>query len=195
MMRKLVPLLALSIAAPLLSGCFGLAAAGIGTAALMADDRRTTGVYVEDENIEWKALEKVVSAFKSAHVNTTSFNRKVLLTGEAPTEEMKKAIEDAVKAIPSVRTVDNELAVAGNSSVTSRGNDSLITSEVKARMLGNKAFSPNHVKVVTEAGTVYLMGIVTQAEGDAAVEVARSTSGVSRVVKVFEYVPESAIRR
>jgi len=112
----------------------------------------------------------------------------VLLTGQAPTEEMKKAIEAAVKAIPEVATVVNELAVGGNSSMSSRGSDSIITSNVKTRMVGNGKFSTNHVKVVTEDGVVYLMGMLTQAEGDAAVEIARSTSGVQRVVKAFEYV-------
>jgi len=121
-------------------------------------------------------------------VNATSFNRKVLLTGEVSTEDTKAAVEKAIRAIPNVRDVANELAIAGNSSITSRGNDSIITSNVKARMVGNGKFSPNHVKVVTEAGAVFLMGLVTPAEGDAAVEVARSTAGVSRVVKVFEYV-------
>ncbi len=187
-MKRLFPFLALAIAAPLLSGCIGLAATGVGAAALMADDRRTAGMYLEDENIEWKALAKIVGSFKGSHVNATSFNRKVLLTGEVSNEDTKKAAEEAVKAIPSVREVANELAVAGNSSITSRGNDSIITSNVKARMVGNGKFSPNHVKVVTEAGAVFLMGLVTQDEGEAAVAIARSTSGVSRVVKVFEYV-------
>jgi osmotically-inducible protein OsmY len=106
--------------------------------------------------------------------------------------EMKKAIEEAVRSLETVREVTTEIVGSGNASVTSRGNDSLITSNVKTRMLGNGLFSPNHVKVVTEAGSVFLMGLVTPAEGDAAVEVARSTSGVSRVVKVFEYLPASA---
>ena len=188
MNRKLLAAAALAAVLPALQGCITAAAVGAGTVALMVDDRRTTGVYVEDENIEWKVLARVNSDFKAAHVNGTSYNRKVLLTGEAPTEEMKKAIEDAVKAMPEVKSVVNELVVAGNSSIASRGNDSLITSNVKARMVGNGKFSTNHVKVVTEAGAVFLMGIVTQAEGEAAVEIARSTSGVSRVVKVFEYV-------
>ncbi len=187
-MKRLALLLALAIAAPLLSGCIGLAATGVGAAALMADDRRTAGMYLEDENIEWKALAKFVGSFKGSHVNATSFNRKVLLTGEVSTEDTKKAAEEAMKTIPSVREVANELAVAGNSSITSRGNDSIITSNVKARMVGNGKFSPNHIKVVTEAGAVFLMGLVTQDEGEAAVAIARSTSGVSRVVKVFEYV-------
>jgi osmotically-inducible protein OsmY len=188
MNRRLLAAAALLAALPALQGCITAAAVGAGTVALMTEDRRTTGVYVEDENIEWKVLARVNSDFKAAHVNGTSYNRKVLLTGEAPTEEMKKAIEDAVKAMPEVKSVVNELVVAGNSSMTSRGNDSLITSNVKTRMVGNGKFSTNHVKVVTEAGAVFLMGIVTQAEGEAAVEIARSSSGVSRVVKVFEYV-------
>ncbi len=108
-MRRLAPLLALAIAAPLLSGCIGLAATGIGAAALMADDRRTAGMYLEDENIEWKAIAKFAGSFKGSHVNATSFNRKVLLTGEVSTEDTKKAVEEAIKSIPSVREVTNEI--------------------------------------------------------------------------------------
>jgi len=185
--RRLLTALALAAALPALQGCVTAAAVGAGTVALMVEDRRSTGTYVEDENIEWKVLARVNTDFKSAHVNGTSFNRRVLLTGQAPTEEAKKAIEAAVRSIPEVAAVVNELAVGGNSSMTSRGSDSLITSNVKTRMVGNGKFSPNHVKVVTEDGVVYLMGIVTQAEGDAAVEIARSTAGVQRVVKAFEY--------
>lgn len=188
MNRRLLTALALATALPALQGCVTAAAVGAGTVALMVEDRRTAGTYVEDESIEWKVVARVNSDFKSAHVNGTSFNRRVLLTGQAPTEEMKKAIEAAVKAIPEVATVVNELAVGGNSSMSSRGSDSIITSNVKTRMVGNGKFSTNHVKVVTEDGVVYLMGMLTQAEGDAAVEIARSTSGVQRVVKAFEYV-------
>jgi osmotically-inducible protein OsmY len=120
-------------------------------------------------------------------VNTTSYNRKVLLTGEAPTDADKKKIEEAVAGVASVREVTNEIQVAGNSSLAARGSDGLVTSNVKVRMVNNGKFSPNHVKVLTEGGVVYLMGLVTQYEGDAAAEIARTTSGVSRVVKVFEY--------
>jgi osmotically-inducible protein OsmY len=187
-MKRYLPVLAILLALPALQGCVGLAVTGAAAGVMMIDDRRTTGVYVEDENIEWKALAVTTDRFKGSHINTTAYNRKVLLTGEVPTEDVKKAVEDAVKAIPSVREVANELQVSGNSSLTSRGNDSIITSNVKARMVGNGKFSTNHVKVVTEAGTVHLMGLVTQVEGEAAVEIARSTSGVTRVVKVFEYI-------
>jgi osmotically-inducible protein OsmY len=187
MMKRLLPFLILA-AIPLLPGCAGVALTGAGAAVLMMDDRRTTGIYVEDENIEWKVV-GIANKHKDAHVNATSFNRRVLLTGEAGSEEVKKQIAEAVRAITNVREVQNEINVAGASSITSRGNDSLITSTVKTRMVGNSAFRPNHIKVVTEASVVYLMGLVTESEGEAAVEVARSTSGVSRVVKVFEYLP------
>jgi osmotically-inducible protein OsmY len=189
MNRSLITAVALAVAAGTLQGCFPLAVTGVGAAALMATDRRSSGMYLEDENIEWRVFARLRNEFPAAHVNATSFNRRVLLTGEAPTEETKKKVEEAVRAILNVRDVVNELRIAGASSLASRGNDALVTSNVKARMVNaGGLFSPTHVKVLTEAGTVYLMGLVTQAEGDAAVEVARAASGVSRVVKVFEYV-------
>ena len=188
MTRSLLRLAALALIVPLLQGCFPLAATGVVAGGLMAVDRRTTGIYIEDENIEWKVLARVKDDFPGAHITATSFNRRVLLTGEAPTEQTRDQIGNAVRAIANVREVVNEMQVAGASSIASRGNDALITSNVKARMVNNKSFAPNHVKVVTEAGVVYLMGIVTPQEGEAAVEIARTTSGVSRVVKVFEYM-------
>jgi osmotically-inducible protein OsmY len=188
MTRKILGLIVLASAVPVLQGCFPLAVTGVGAAAVMATDRRTTGTYIEDESIEWKVIGKVRERFAGAHVNATSFNRRVLLTGEAPVEEAKQQIEEAVRTIDNVKDVTNELQVAGASSLASRGNDALISSNVKARMVNNGKFSPLHVKVVTEAGVVYLMGLVSPQEGDAAVEIARTTSGVSRVVKVFEYV-------
>lgn len=187
-MRNALALIALLLAAPLLSGCFGMAAAGLGATVLMADDRRTTGVYIEDENIEWKVFALIRQRHSGAQVNATSFNRRVLLTGQVPDEAARSALAEAARGVESVREVVNEVSVGPNSSITSRGNDALVTSNVKARMLGNGKFSPNHVKVVTEAGTVYLLGLVTEAEGEAAVGIARGTAGVSRVVKVFEYV-------
>ena len=188
-MQKLLACAALAAAVQVLQGCAPLAVgAAAGGAILMLDDRRTAGIYIEDENIEWKAISAVRGASSIAHVNATSYNRKVLLTGEAPSDSDKKKIEEALAAIASVRDVTNEIQVAGASSLASRGSDSLITSNVKARMVNNGKFSPNHVKVLTEAGTVFLMGLVSPAEGDAASEIARTTSGVTRVVKVFEYI-------
>lgn len=187
MKRRLLALAAAAAAAATLQGCFPLAVTGVGTAALVASDRRTAGTYLEDETIEWKVF-GLRGNYPGAHINATSFNRRVLLTGEVPNEEAKKKAEEEVRRIENVKEVTNELQVAGASSLASRGSDSLITSNVKARMVNNPAFSPIHVKVLTEAGVVYLMGLVTQQEGEAAVEVARNTSGVVRVVKVFEYI-------
>ena len=171
----------------LLQGCFPLAATGIGAAALMVDDRRSTGVYIEDENIEWKARGRLIDRFKDAHVNVTSFNLTVLVTGEVPSEQTKTEVADAIRAIPSVKNVVNELVIGGNTAYTARANDTLITTNVKTRFINNGKFSINHVKVVTESGTAFLMGIVTREEAEAATELARNTGGVSRVVKVFEY--------
>lgn len=183
---KIFAVLLISASTLLLQGCFPLAATGIGAAVLLVDDRRSTGVYVEDENIEWKARGRIVERFKDVHVNVTSFNLTVLLTGEVPTEQMKQEVGDAIRGIASVKNVVNELVVGGSSTYTSRANDGLITTNAKTRFINNGKFSINHVKVVTEAGTAFLMGIVTREEGDAATELARTTSGVSRVVKVFE---------
>ena len=189
MIRKLAGLALVVAAAPMLQACFPLAVTGMGAAAIMATDRRTTGTYVEDEGIEWKALARLRQDSRGAHVNATSYNRRVLLTGQAPTEDEKKRIEGVVREIPNVRDVTNEIVVGPVSSLASRGNDALVTSNVKARMVNNGKFSPSHVKVVTEANVVYLMGIVSQAEGEAAAEVARTTQGASSVVKAFEYTP------
>jgi osmotically-inducible protein OsmY len=188
MNRKLAAPALIALALPVLQGCVGLAATGMGAAALMATDRRTTGIYIEDENIEWKVLGRLREDSRGAYVNAVSYNRRVLLTGQAPTADEKKRIEELARGVPSVRELHNEIAVGNVSSMASRGNDALITSNVKARMVNNKKFSPTHVKVVTEAGVVYLMGLVTREEGDAAAEVARTTGGVGSVVKVFEYV-------
>lgn len=191
---KTFAILLISASALLLQGCFPLAATGIGAAVLLVDDRRSTGVYVEDENIEWKARGRLVERFKDSHVNVTSFNLTVLLTGEVPTEQMKQEVGVAIRGIASVKNVVNELIVGGSSTYTSRANDGLITTNTKTRFINNGKFSINHVKVVTEAGTAFLMGIVTREEGDAATELARTTSGVSRVVKVFE-ISETAGKR
>ena len=187
--------LIVSAATSLLQGCIPLAATGIGAAALMVDDRRSTGVYVEDENIEWKARGRLVERFKDTHVNVTSFNLTVLLTGEVPAEQMRTEVADAIRAIPSVKNVVNELVIGGNTAYTARANDGLITTNVKTRFINNGKFSINHVKVVTESGTAFLMGIVTRDEADAATELARTTAGVSRVVKVFEYIENTGKRQ
>lgn len=178
-----------ALSAALLHGC---AAAVIGAGGVMAaaslEDRRSTGTQIEDEGIEVRATNRVAERFKEqAHVNVTAFNRAVLITGEAWDEATRAEIEKVVAAVPNVRNVTNDLQVGGLSSAGSRTNDVSITGKVRARFLNAKGFNSLHVKVVTEVGVVYLMGLVTEAEGNAAAELARTTGGVRKVVKVFEY--------
>ena len=153
----------------------------------MAADRRTSGIYVEDENIELKAVKYMETTLgENTHVNVTSYNRNVLLTGEAPDEATKAKAEEFVKNIANVRAVTNEIAVGPKTSLSSRSNDTYLTSKVKTKFVTENQFPANYVKVVTENSVVYLLGIVNKAEADAAVEIARNTDGVSKVVKVFE---------
>ena len=181
--------LLLAAALGALQGCFPVVATGVGTGALMAADRRTTGTYIEDESVEDKAMSQINTKYKNAiHVNVTSFNRYVLITGEAPNEETKTGVAQIVAGIPNVKAASNELVVSGPTSFTSRSSDSIITADVKLRFLNNKAFQADHVKVITENGTVFLMGLVYHKEAEAATEIASTTSGVQRVVKVFEYL-------
>lgn len=189
MNRKRFAILALCAAmAPQLQGCFPMIAAGAGTVALSAIDRRTTGTQVEDEGIELRASNRISERHgDKVHVNLTSFNRSVLLTGEAPDANTRAALEKIVLEVPNVRSVTNDVAVAGNASLASRSNDAFLTSKVKARFVDANRFNAVHVKVVTENGAVYLLGLVTQKEADAAVEIARTTGGVRKVIKVFEY--------
>lgn len=186
---RIVFLLLLVLASGSLQGCFPVVAVGVGTGVMMAQDRRTTGAYVEDQAIESKASDRIGKQYKdNVHVNVTSFNRNVLISGEVPGEAVKTEIGKLVFGIENVRNVNNELAVSGPSSLTSRGSDSLITSNVKLRFVDDKRFKADHVKVITENGTVFLMGIVKRVEADAATEVASTTGGVQRVVKLFEYL-------
>lgn len=189
-MRLIIAMLLIAASA-LLQGCFPLAAIGVGATAVVLSDRRSPGIYIEDEKIEWKIRVEVIEGFKDAHINATSYNLSVLLTGQVLTEQAKKDVEAAARSNSGVKTVTNEITVGGNSSLASRSSDSLITTSVKARLINNGKVSPSHVKVVTESGVVYLMGILTREESDAAAEIARTTSGVSRVVKVFEYIDKA----
>jgi len=180
--------LALCLGAAFLQGCIEMAVVGAGTAALSAVDRRTTGVQVDDEGIELRASNRVSERFgDKVHVNITSYNRSVLVTGEVPDAKAKAEIEKLIQGVPSVRGVTNDLQVAGGASLTSRASDATITGKVKARLFDSGQLNPIHVKVVTEASIVYLLGIVTEAEANVAVEVARTTGGVRKVVKVFDY--------
>ena len=179
---------ALSACAPLVLG-----GAMVGSV-LMATDRRSSGAQVEDQAIELKAINRVREVVGDrAHVSTTSYNRMVLLTGEVPNEADKAAVEQAVARIENVRSTVNDLAIAGNSSLTSRSNDTILTSKVKASFVDARDMLSNAFKVVTERGTVYLMGRVTEREATRAADLARSVSGVQKVVRVFEVVTEAEL--
>ena len=171
-------------------GCVPLVVgAAAGGTVLVATDRRTTGSQVDDELIEDKSSVAITERFKGDfHVNVTSYNGIVLLTGEVPAEAAKADIADLVRSQPKVRSVQNELAVGPVTDMGSRSNDTLVTSKVKARFVEANKFQINHVKVVTERGVVYLMGVVRREEADAAANIASTTAGVQRVVKVFEYI-------
>lgn len=161
--------------------------AAAGTSA--AIDRRTTGIFVEDENIEIKAVRKMETNLgEDSHVNVTSFNQNVLLTGEVPDAERKAKAESLMKEVEQVRSVTNEIVVSPKTDLSSRANDTYLTSKVKTAFLTENKFQANYVKVVTENSVVYLMGLVTKEEADAAVTIASNTSGVEKVVKVFEYI-------
>ncbi|MBI3095788.1 MAG: BON domain-containing protein [Rhodocyclales bacterium] len=191
---RLRKLAALTLSVPLLAGCFGTAAVGVGTGVLMLTDRRNSETFISDQGMEIRAANRISETHgDKVHVNVTSYNRMLLLTGEVPTEVMKADVEKLASGVPNVKAITNELAIAGPASFGGRSNDSYITSKVKARFVDANRFSPNHVKVVTEAGVVFLLGLVTQAEADAAVEIARTTGGVQKVIRVFEIIsPEQA---
>jgi osmotically-inducible protein OsmY len=182
--------LASAIAALLLQGCVPIViGAAVGGTAMVATDRRTTGTQVDDEVIEDKLALSIRERFKGDfHVNVTSYSGIVLLTGEVPAEAAKADVAELARTTPKVRSVQNELVVGAVTDLGSRSNDTLITSKVKTRFVEANKFQINHVKVVTERGVVYLMGVVRRDEGDAAAEIASTTSGVQRVVKVFEYI-------
>lgn len=172
-----------------LQGCFPVIATGFGAGALMASDRRTSGTYIEDEGIEIKSLNRISEKYKAGiHVNVTSYNRHALITGEVISEDIKADIGKTVANVPNVKAVSNEIVVSGMSGISSRSSDAIITSDVKLRFVNNKVFQADHVKVVTENGTVYLMGLVYHKEADEAARITSTTGGVQRVVKMFEYL-------
>jgi len=179
-----------------LQGCVEMMVGTAVMGTLAATDRRTFGAQTEDKAIVLKGETRVSNLVGSAgHVNVASFNRKVLLTGEVRDEAMKAVVEREIGAIEGVQSIVNDLEVMGVSSFTSRSNDSLITGKVKASFVDAKDLYANAIKVVTERGAVYLMGRVTQREGNLAADVARGVGGVHKVVKVFEYIPEEELRR
>ncbi len=178
-----------------LSACVPLAITGTAVGGIAAVDRRSVGAQTEDEGLEWKVSNRIIEKFgDKVHINQTSYNRRVLLTGEAPNEETKREIEQIAAGVPNVQGVWNEIRIAPLSSLGARSSDAYITSKVKARFVDSGKFRPMLVKVVTEAETVYLLGLVTRKEADAAIQVARTTAGVKGVVSVMEIITEEKAR-
>jgi len=171
-----------------LQGCPAIIAGGGAAAVTSLEDRRSTGTQLDDSAIESRAASRISERIgERGHINVTSFNRAVLLTGEAWDDATRAEVEKIVAQVANIRGVTNEVQVAGVSSGTSRANDTTITAKVKGRFVNTKGLNPLHVKVVTEAGVVYLLGLVTEAEAETAADLARTTGGVRKVVKVFEY--------
>ena len=189
-MRKTVVIAALGLALLQLQGCVPLLATGAGAGVLMANDRRTSGAYVEDQEIELRIANRVNDTFPSdyVHVNVTSYNRTVLLTGEVPDDATKQKINDIAKGVSNVKNVGNELVIAPPALLSARTNDAYVTAKVKTRFADAHRFPLTAVKVVTENGVVYLLGLVTDQEGADAAQIASTTAGVTKVVKMFEYV-------
>jgi len=180
----------LAACAPLVIG----GAAAVGT--LVAVDRRTAGAQVEDEGIELRAGSRVRETLgERVHVNVTSYNRQVLLTGEVPSAEDSQRVEQIVRSVENVQSIVNDLAVAPITSFTQRSNDTFITGKVRASLVDAKDLSANAFKVVTERNVVYLMGRVTQREAKRAAEIARGVNGVRKVVRVFEVLTEEELSR
>lgn len=178
-----------------LSACAPLVIGGAAIGTMVAVDRRTSGAQLEDEGIELRAAARLRDAMgERSHINVTSYNRQVLLTGEVPSERDKQQAEQIVARVENVRSTVNELAVMGNSSMAQRSSDALVTGKVRASLLDDKQLFVGAFRVVTERGTTYLMGRVTQREADRATEVARSVAGVQRVVRIFEIISEDDLR-
>lgn len=189
-MKSLIRLIAVLIAVlPFLQACIPLIiGAGVGAGVMMAEDRRSNATILEDQTIEVKAKNRFEETYQDkVHATVTSYNRYVLITGQAPTEEIRQDLTTIVLEVENVRNVQNEVIVAGNASFTSRSSDTFTTSSVKGRLTQNKEVGANNIKVITENGTVFLMGLVTRMEAESAAQTAATTSGVQRVVKVFEY--------
>ena len=189
--RFLVQALAIIGLAVQLNACIPVVAGGVATTGAMVSDRRSSGTFIDDETIELKAVKAITDNLgaKEIHANVTSYNRHILITGEVGTEEHKAKAESAVRAVDgNIKKITNELKIGPNSELSSRAKDTFITSKVKAEFIKKNLFPATYVKVITEAGTVYLLGIVTRKEAEDATNLARNVSDVKQVVKVFEYI-------
>ena len=194
--QKLLTLMVLSASlGGALSACAPIIMGGAVMGSLMATDRRTTGTQIEDEGIELHASARIRENLGDrVHVSVTSYNRQVLLTGEVPNAQDKQLVEQVVSRVENVRAIVNELALLGHSTLTQRSSDALVTGKVKAALIDAKDLYANAFKVVTERGTTYLMGRVTQREANRATDIARATGGVQKVVRVLEIISEEELQ-
>jgi osmotically-inducible protein OsmY len=196
MLKRLVLAAALTGTLVGLTACFPLLLGGAVGGALVATDRRTSGSVVEDEGIELRASSRIRENLgERTHINVTSYNRQVLLTGEVPSVQDRQLVEQIVSRVDNVRNIVNELGVMGNATLTQRSSDALVTGRVKAALVDAKDLFANAFKIVTERGTTYVMGRVTEREAKRATEVISSTSGVQRVVRILETISEDELAR
>lgn len=187
---KIKSLFTLLVVISFLHGCAAVVAGTAATSAVVAQDRRTAGTIVEDKSIQLKsaqAIKEVINQNYAVNVDAISYNGRVLLVGQVPSKNIRSAIEEEVRGIEKVRQVHNEITLNSPTSGKTRSTDSWITTKIKSEMALTKKFNPTRVKVVTEDGIVYLLGIINQNEEEIAVDIARHTKGVKRVVKIFEY--------
>ena len=182
---------------PLLSACVpAVIVSGAAVGVVSYHDRRSTGTQADDETTEWRARNRLPTIWRErGNVNFTAYNRRLLVSGEVPDERAKNEIGALAAALDGVQKVHNELRIGPVSTVGERADDVLLSSRIKARLLDQKVVSSNHVKPVSERGVVFLMGIVSEAEAQAAIDVVRTTAGVVKVVSLFEILPASDIRR
>ena len=179
-----------------LQGCFPLVATGVAVGVMSAHDRRLTGVQTDDESAEWKATSRIPAQYNdNSHINFISYNRRMLVTGQVPNEEAKDSIGRIAEQIEGTKVVYNELSVAPSTGFSARSKDSVITSKIKARLVDTQQISANHIKVFTEGQVAYLMGIVSEREAKIAIQVARTTDGVMKVVNVMETLSDAEIRK
>jgi osmotically-inducible protein OsmY len=188
-----LPCLLLGVLAPcFLQGCILAAAGGAATTTVVATDRRTTGTIVDDQSIALKATHQLClhkPLWNASHINTVSYNNVLLLVGQTPTEAFRNEAEEAVSDIPKIRRIHNELTVGEPTSLATRAKDTWITTQIKTKLFGSKTMSASRVKVITEDGVVYLMGVTTPEEQMTATDIARAINGVAKVIQIFEDVP------
>ena len=191
-MKKYILLLTYGFAVLIsLNGCAPVIVAGAATGAAVASDRRTAGTVLEDQSIELKssnAIQSDETLSKSVHVSVTSYNNIVLLTGQTPTRALHERVLDHIHDVEKIRRIHDEITIEEPSTFNTRSNDTWITTKVKSTLLGAKGLDAAHIKVVTENGIVYLMGLITHKDGDTAAKTVQQVKGVQKVVKVFEYL-------